>query len=92
MKGEMQWQKNLYENYGLPDNYTDSSFLEELRKNIKPNNVTLIEAISLGASISIQLSIVVLFVVIFIWLHNEWTTPDVIVISGSALTILGQYC
>ncbi|EFN80808.1 Phosphatidylinositol N-acetylglucosaminyltransferase subunit C, partial [Harpegnathos saltator] len=88
---EMQWQKNLYENYGLPDNYTDSSFLEELRKNIKPNNVTLIEAISLGASISIQLSIVVLFVVIFIWLHNEWTTPDVIVISGSALTILGYF-
>lgn len=91
MKGEVQWQKNLYENYSLPDNYTDSSFLEQLRKNIKPNNVTLIEAISLGASISIQLSIVILFVVIFIWLNNEWTTPDVVVILGSILTILGYF-
>ncbi|XP_012529704.1 phosphatidylinositol N-acetylglucosaminyltransferase subunit C [Monomorium pharaonis] len=88
---EVQWQKNLYENYGLPDNYTDSSFLEQLRKNIKPNNITLIEAISLGASISTRLSVVVLFVIIFIWLNNEWITPDVVVISGSVLTILGYF-
>lgn len=88
---EVQWQKNLYENYGLPDNYTDSSFLKQLRKNIKPNNVTLIEAISLGASISTRLSVVVLFVIIFIWLNNEWTTPNVIVILGSVLTILGYF-
>ncbi|KAL6266657.1 hypothetical protein P5V15_003497 [Pogonomyrmex californicus] len=86
-----KWQKNLYENYGLPDNYTDSSFLEQLRKNIKPNNVTLIEALNLGASISTRLSVVVLFIIIFIWLNNEWTTPNVIVISGSILTILGYF-
>jgi len=91
MRREVQWQKNLYENYGLPDNYTDSSFLEQLRKNIKPNNVTLIEAIGLGASISIQLSIVVLFVIIFIWLNNEWVTPDIIMLSGGMLTILGYF-
>ncbi|KYN01529.1 Phosphatidylinositol N-acetylglucosaminyltransferase subunit C [Cyphomyrmex costatus] len=88
---DVQWQKNLYENYGLPDNYTDSSFLEQLRKNIKPNNVTIIEAISLGASISTKLSVVVLFVMVFIWLNNEWTTPNVIVISGSMLMILGYF-
>ncbi|KYN01531.1 PREDICTED: phosphatidylinositol N-acetylglucosaminyltransferase subunit C [Cyphomyrmex costatus] len=88
---DVQWQKNLYENYGLPDNYTDSSFLEQLRKNIKPNNVTILEAISLGASISTKLSVVVLFVMVFIWLNNEWTTPNVIVISGSMLTILGYF-
>lgn len=88
---ETRWRKNLYENYGLPDNYTDSSFLEHLRKNIKPNNVTLIEAINMGASISIQLSIVVFFVIIFIWLNNEWTTPNVIVITGGMLTILGYF-
>ncbi|XP_011876783.1 PREDICTED: phosphatidylinositol N-acetylglucosaminyltransferase subunit C [Vollenhovia emeryi] len=88
---EVQWQKNLYENYGLPDNYTDSSFLEQLRKNIKPNNVTLIEAISLGASVSTRLNVVVLFVIIFIWLNNEWTTPNVIVISGSVMTVLGYF-
>ena len=83
------WRKNLYENRGLPDNYTDSSFLEELRKNIKPNNVTTKDAITLAASVSIQLSIVILFVIIFIWLNQEWTTPDIIFSSSAVLTVFG---
>ena len=91
MKRTTPWQKNLYENHGLPDNYTDQSFLEELRKNVKPNNVTTAQAISLGASVSIQLSIVVLFVIIFIWLNNEWTTPKTIFVSSTFFTILGYF-
>ncbi|XP_008214101.1 phosphatidylinositol N-acetylglucosaminyltransferase subunit C [Nasonia vitripennis] len=83
------WKKNLYENHGLPDNYTHNSFLEELRKNVKPNSVTVNEAIALGASISIQISIVILFVIIFIWLNNEWTTPNVIFTASATLTIAG---
>ncbi|XP_011495941.1 PREDICTED: phosphatidylinositol N-acetylglucosaminyltransferase subunit C [Ceratosolen solmsi marchali] len=83
------WKKNLYENYGLPDNYTDVSFLEELRKNIKPHSVTVKEAINLGASISIQFSIVILFVIVFIWLNNDWATPNTIFIISTILTIIG---
>ncbi|XP_031849351.1 phosphatidylinositol glycan anchor biosynthesis class C [Nomia melanderi] len=94
MTSEIQWQKNLYENYGFPDNYTDSSFLKQLRKNIKPNNVTIIEAITFGATICIQLNIVVFFVIIFIWLNKEWTTPNVIFVSTVVLSVLGylMYC
>ncbi|XP_051162821.1 phosphatidylinositol N-acetylglucosaminyltransferase subunit C [Leptopilina boulardi] len=91
MKKTSSWQKNLYENRGLPDNYTDQSFLEELRKNIKPNNITIFQAISLGASVSIELSIVALFVIIFIWLNNEWTTPKIIFISSSFFTVVGYF-
>ena len=83
------WKKNLYENHGLPDNYTDASFLEELRKNVKPNSARVDEAITLGASISIQISVVILFVIIFIWLDNEWTTPNVIFTISTILTIAG---
>lgn len=83
------WRKNLYENHGLPDNYTDNSFLRELRKNIKPNNISIKGAITLGASISIQLSLVILFVMVFIWLNNNWTTPKVIFTSSAVLTIFG---
>ncbi|XP_058800995.1 phosphatidylinositol N-acetylglucosaminyltransferase subunit C [Phymastichus coffea] len=82
-------KKKLYENYGWPDNYTDHSFLEELRKNIKPNSVTIDEAINLAASISTQLSMVILFVIIFIWLNNEWITPNVIFVSSTFLTVVG---
>lgn len=91
MKQKTPWQKNLYENRGLPDNYTDQSFLVELRKNVKPNNVTTAQAISLGASISVELSIVVLFVIIFIWLNNEWTTPKSIFVSSSFFTVIGYF-
>lgn len=83
------WKKNLYENRGLPDNHTDDSFLEELKKNVEPNSITVLEAINLGASISTQLSIVVLFVIIFMWLNNEWTTPNVIFVVSTILTIVG---
>ncbi|KAG7205200.1 hypothetical protein KM043_018288 [Ampulex compressa] len=38
MKQGVLWRRNLYENCGLPDNYTDDTFLEQLRKNIKSNN------------------------------------------------------
>ncbi|XP_015119942.1 phosphatidylinositol N-acetylglucosaminyltransferase subunit C [Diachasma alloeum] len=90
--GDIRWRKNLYENRDLPDNYTDSTFLEELEKNIKPNNVTTIEAIALGSSISIQLSIVILFVMVFIWLNNEWTTPNITFTSSAGLTVFGYLC
>lgn len=83
------WKKNLYENRDLPDNYTDSTFLDELRKNIKPNNVTGFEALTLGASISIQLSIVILFVMVFIWFNNNWIDPDSIFILSALPTITG---
>ncbi|KOX72430.1 Phosphatidylinositol N-acetylglucosaminyltransferase subunit C [Melipona quadrifasciata] len=91
MTAGLHWQKNLYENYGLPDNYTDSSFLKQLRKNIKLNNVTLIEAITFGGTVCIQLNIVILFVVIFIWLYNEWASPNVIFILGVIYTIIGYF-
>lgn len=86
------WKKNLYENRDLPDNYTDSSFLDELKKNIKPNNVTGIEALTLGASISIQLSIVILFVMVFIWFNNNWIDPHSVFILSAFLTITGYIC
>ena len=91
MTSGIQWQKKLYENYGLPDNYTDSSFLKQLRKNIKPNNVTLTEAIIFGASICVQLNIVTLFVIIFIGLKEEWTSPNIVFVSGVILTIFGYF-
>ncbi|XP_035738918.1 phosphatidylinositol N-acetylglucosaminyltransferase subunit C-like [Vespa mandarinia] len=89
MYTNIKWKKNLYEFTDLPDNYTDSTFLTELRKNVKSDYVSRLEAINLGASISIRLSIPVLFVIIFIWLYNEWTTPNVIIISEIVLTIFG---
>ncbi|XP_014215204.1 phosphatidylinositol N-acetylglucosaminyltransferase subunit C [Copidosoma floridanum] len=84
-----QRKKNLYENRGLPDNYTDDSFLADMGKNIKPNTATFNQAITLAASILIQLSIVILFVIVFIWINNKWTTPNVIFSISISLTVIG---
>lgn len=83
------WRKNLYENRNLPDNYTDASFLEELRKNVKPNDVTTSDAIRVGAGVSIKISIVTLFFVVFTWLDNQWASPDSTFLFSCILTIAG---
>lgn len=85
----LPWRKNLYETHGLPDNYTDSSFLEELRKNINPSNITTMEAISFAASVSVQLNIVILFIIVFVWLDNEWIAPNVIFVFSGIPTLAG---
>lgn len=86
-----KWRKNLYETHGLPDNYTDSSFLEELRKNINPNSITTIEAISFAASVTLQFNIVILFVIVFVWLDNEWIAPNVIFVFSGIPTLAGYF-
>ena len=35
MAGDPKWRKILYEDQGVPDNYVDRSFLDELKKNCK---------------------------------------------------------
>ncbi|KAJ1523346.1 hypothetical protein ONE63_001216 [Megalurothrips usitatus] len=45
---KVPWRKVLYENREYPDNYTDSSFLQEMRKNVYVHSVTFREAL-LGA-------------------------------------------
>ena len=36
-EGKRQWRKILYEDQGYPDNYTDKSFLHEMKKNCMCN-------------------------------------------------------
>ena len=35
MAGGTKWRKILFEDQGVPDNYVDRSFLDELKKNRK---------------------------------------------------------
>jgi len=35
MRWKKPWKKVLYEDQGVPDNYVDKSFLEEMKKNCK---------------------------------------------------------
>ncbi|XP_037899298.1 phosphatidylinositol N-acetylglucosaminyltransferase subunit C-like isoform X2 [Glossina fuscipes] len=44
------WRKNLYENSDYEDNYTDPSFLKDLKTNLHVRFFTLGEAIQVNES------------------------------------------
>ncbi|KPJ10965.1 Peptidyl-prolyl isomerase cwc27 [Papilio machaon] len=58
------WVKNLYENRDYPDNYTDRKFLEELRKNLFVEKVTLKQAVQGSFRVVLRLCLCVMYAVL----------------------------
>ena len=77
-----KWEKVLYKNNGLPDNYTDSKFLEDLRKNLHFKAVTVGVATQSTTRLSTQISLVVLFWSCFILLEEDQEWGSLNSISG----------
>lgn len=83
------WRKILYENQGYPDDFTDKTFLKDLRRNIKFKKVSLKDTI-LGATCLIQeLCTVVLFTLVYVYLYNEWINPDVVMMFTNLSVVFG---
>ncbi|XP_066143454.1 phosphatidylinositol N-acetylglucosaminyltransferase subunit C isoform X2 [Euwallacea fornicatus] len=87
---EKPWRKVLYEKQGYPDNYTDQGiFLQDLRKNVNFKAVSFFEA-CLGASLVLQeFCIVVLFIIIFFSIINEWVEPYEVLCASSIVSLMG---
>lgn len=81
------WKKNLYENEGYPDNYTDQSFLEELKKNINMRQVTVKEAILGAGLVTQEFCLVVLFIVAFVYIHNEWLPLELVLLQTALVSL-----
>ncbi|KAB0795839.1 hypothetical protein PPYR_09900 [Photinus pyralis] len=72
------WRKNLYENQEYPDNYTDESFLKDLRVNVHFQPISLKDS-TLGATLIVhELCTVIVFVIIYVYLYNHWSEPNYI--------------
>ncbi|XP_071050113.1 phosphatidylinositol N-acetylglucosaminyltransferase subunit C [Onthophagus taurus] len=85
----VKWKKILYENQGFSDNYTDKTFLKDLRKNVNSQEIALKDCL-LGASYLIQeLSIVVSFVLIYVFLYNNWLPANTVLLTAIATILLG---
>ncbi|XP_019536731.2 phosphatidylinositol N-acetylglucosaminyltransferase subunit C [Aedes albopictus] len=88
-KSRKPWRKNLYENADYEDNYTDPSFLQELRTNSNLQTYTFYESF-LGASrLSQQISIVTTFLIVFHYLYTDAVSPQNILLKALAGTIVG---
>jgi len=68
---ERKWSKVLYVKTGLPDNYTDSDFLKELKRNLHFKPVLAQSAILTSTRISTRVSITVIFWVVFLHLNEK---------------------
>ncbi|XP_058838287.1 phosphatidylinositol N-acetylglucosaminyltransferase subunit C-like [Topomyia yanbarensis] len=85
------WKKNLYENSDYEDNYTDPSFLQELKTNQNLRTYTFYEAF-LGASrLSQQIANVTTFLIVFYYLYTEGVSPQNILGKASVGTIIGYF-
>jgi hypothetical protein len=86
---ERMWKKNLYENVDYPDSYTDKTFLEELKKNVHIKEISL-KTVVLGAGLVTQeMSIVVLFVIMYFYLYNSWIEPETVFVQSSLVAAIG---
>lgn len=85
------WVKNLYENRDYPDNYTDRKFLEDLKKNLYIEKVTLKEAVYGSFRVVLRLCLCVLYAILFVYMYNDWIHTYTVIYS-SILTTSACYC
>ena len=64
------WRKVLYEDFGVADNYTDNTFLQELRTNINLSPISFKQSITGSLRITTYLSMVFIFLSVYFLLEN----------------------
>ncbi|KFB44455.1 AGAP005923-PA-like protein [Anopheles sinensis] len=85
------WKKNLYENLDYEDNYTDPSFLKDMKTNINLRPYTALEVFTGATRLSQQISVVTVFLVIFHHLYTDRIGPKTIFAECAAGTIVGYF-
>ncbi|KAF4518626.1 hypothetical protein B566_EDAN005951 [Ephemera danica] len=84
-----EWKKNLYENQGYPDNYTDTTFLYDLKKNINLRRLTFNDSFSGAGLLTREVCVVVLVVIVFLYLYEDLMDPINAFISCCICTAIG---
>ncbi|XP_053690137.1 phosphatidylinositol N-acetylglucosaminyltransferase subunit C [Sabethes cyaneus] len=85
------WRKNLYENSEYEDNYTDPSFLQDLKTNQNLQTYTFSEAFFGASRVSLQISIVTAFLIVFHYLYTDGVSPQNILGKAVCGTIVGYF-
>lgn len=84
-----EWKKILYENQGFPDNYTDTTFLYELKKNVNLRRLQFKDAVSGAGLLSREISVVVVVGEVFVALHDSLMDPVVLLMCFALFTLFG---
>ncbi|XP_048376372.2 phosphatidylinositol N-acetylglucosaminyltransferase subunit C isoform X3 [Stegostoma tigrinum] len=84
-----RWKKVLYERQPFPDNFVDSSFLEELRKNIYVRQYQVWTVVCESSVVIHQLSSVCVFVVLWWYMDQNRLSPHQLFTYGLLLSLFG---
>lgn len=82
-----KWQKNLYSNEGYPDNYTDESFLRDLKRNVNLKHYTYFEALRGATYLTNQISCITSFLLNFYFMYTEEVSPSNALLFNGSITI-----
>lgn len=80
--------KNLYENREYPDNYTDVKFLEDLRKNLYVEKVTLSQAFFGSFRVVLRICLCVLYAILFVYMYNDYIDTNTVIYTFMTITVL----
>lgn len=83
-----KWQKNLYSNVGYPDNYTDESFLRDLRRNVNLKHYTYFEALRGATYLTNQISCITSFLLNFYFMFKEEVSPTNALLFNGSITFV----
>lgn len=87
-KKRRPWRKVLYDNAEYEDNYTDPSFLQELTRNKFVRVISFPEAILGATKLTSQITVVILFMLIFYLLYTENLRPETLMLQTTGATIV----
>lgn len=89
MSARKPWKKNLYENQEYEDNYTDPSFLKDMKRNLNLKTYNFKECFLGCTFLSQNLSSVTCFLIIFYYLYNNLIAPQKILLYNCIVVALG---
>ncbi|OAD67071.1 hypothetical protein PHYBLDRAFT_174455, partial [Phycomyces blakesleeanus NRRL 1555(-)] len=83
------WRKLLWVKQDYPDNYVDSTFLDELQRNVNMRTYDYWTMVHASGGITQHISSVVIFIAIFIDLQTHTLSANHLIWTGSLLTGAG---
>lgn len=83
------WVKNLYSNRDYPDNYTDVSFLKDLRTNLHVRRYTLLESVAGVTVLNNQISCITGFLILYHLMLSDRVAPTSILLPTCIITAIG---
>jgi phosphatidylinositol glycan class C protein len=89
MSTKNHWKKILYEDQGVPDNYVDDSFLEEMKKNLYIRTYDFWTVVRGSAVVTQQIYSVCIFVAVYVYMYNDALSPQWLFYGSLFMMIVG---